>query len=225
MAAIGLHGDGNRSASHRGEGAIVIDLNRLQMGWEVEDVLGRRDRPPSEPRDTNASWIRVLRHSLVPSSAVQMLDEVIERCGVANLLNARRIWGLVVDGGRQPLNLLLVGGPRLRSRRMAWLEQILDVPRHDLEHRRLLSIRLMSAARRLDRWLADRAARQKSCHIASRTRSGFLEDPTNERWQSARRLDPGRSRGARASSRRDQVSFRNARSSLTTSAVASIRRL
>src|SRR5262249_53391916 len=114
-------------------------LNRLQMRGEVQDVLGRRDRMPSEPRDPNAPCIRMLRDPSVPRASVQMLHEIIERREVANLLNRQRIWRLVIDDGRQPSDLVVVRHLRLRSRRMAWLEQILDVPRHDLEHRGPLS--------------------------------------------------------------------------------------
>jgi hypothetical protein len=111
------------------------------MRWEIDDVLGGRNRATSKPRDPNASLVGMLRDLSMPGSTMQILDEVIERRRVADLLHCQRIGGLIVDDGCQALNLRIVGLLCLWARGMAGPEQVLDVPRHDLEHEQLRSAR------------------------------------------------------------------------------------
>src|SRR5437016_2492796 len=82
----------------------------------------------------------MLRDPLVPTITFQMLDQVFERGGVADLLDRECIGKLIINGRRQPSNLCVVGSLCLGSRRMAWREQVFDVPRHYFEHGPLLSV-------------------------------------------------------------------------------------
>jgi hypothetical protein len=58
----------------------------------------------------------------MPRAAVQLVDEVIKRSGIADFLNGKSIRGLSVDCCCQPLNLLVVDGLSRRTGGLAGLE-------------------------------------------------------------------------------------------------------
>src|SRR5262249_30656185 len=90
ITGVGLHRDSDGAASHYCKGAAgVVHLDRLKIGREVEDVLGSGNRTGTKPGNTDASWIRVLGNASIPWAAVQLVDEVIKRSGIADLLDCK----------------------------------------------------------------------------------------------------------------------------------------
>src|SRR5262249_48679617 len=117
-------------------GSTVIDLNRLEVSGEFKDVFRCRDRSSSKPCNANGmpGVVGVLGNPLVPGIS-EKLNEIIKRCGITYLLERQGIRKLIIDGRRKSLNLGIEQGLRPWARRRARLEQVLDVPCHDFEHK------------------------------------------------------------------------------------------
>jgi hypothetical protein len=99
---------------------------------EVKDVFPVADRVRREPGNSNA-LVGMCREALVPG-VFEQRDEVGERRRVADLLYGERIGRLAVDHLGEALQLRLIDRLGVGAGVGTWPEQVLDVPRHDLEH-------------------------------------------------------------------------------------------
>src|SRR5438309_7902961 len=134
LTRIQRHRNSNRAAPHHAESAsMIIDLDRLEVSRKFQNVHGRGDCSPGEPRNADMTLIRVRGDLPVPST-LKAVGEVVQRGWVADLLDGQGVWSLVIDGRCQPLNFGVVGCLSRRSRSSTRLEQVFDVPGHHLEH-------------------------------------------------------------------------------------------
>src|SRR5438105_2755448 len=97
LPGVRLNGDSNRSAPHFGQCAtMVVDLDRIKVGGKVKDIFRLGDRALSQAGNADTSLIGMLRYAPMPGS-LEVIDKVIQRGVVADLLERQNVRSLIVD--------------------------------------------------------------------------------------------------------------------------------
>ena len=128
LHAFDLDAYAQRAAAHLVDrGAVVVDLDGGEQAGERPHLPDRPERRPRHERDGDPAVVGELRQLRMPAAA-DGGDEIVERAGVADLLQREHVDLELADHAGERLDLGVVAASVARAALRPRAKQVLHVP-------------------------------------------------------------------------------------------------